>query len=170
MIKNDNKIKIDVKNLNLYYGTNQALFDITANLYENKITALIGPSGCGKSTFLRCINRMNDLIPIVKIDGSIIIDNKNIYDKDVDEVSVRKRIGMVFQQPNPFPKSIYDNVAYAPLKHGIVRRGKDCDELVESSLIKSGLWNEVKDKLQQPGTSLIWRSTTKTLYCKNNCN
>ena len=154
MIKNDNKTKIEVKNLNLFYGTNQALFDITANLYENKITALIGPSGCGKSTFLRCINRMNDLIPIVKIDGKIIIDNKNIYDKDVDEVSVRKKIGMVFQQPNPFPKSIYDNVAYAPLKHGIVKKGKDCDELVELSLIKSGLWNEVKDKLNQPGTSL----------------
>ena len=154
MIKNDNKTKIDVQNLNLFYGTNQALFDITAELYENKITALIGPSGCGKSTFLRCINRMNDLIPIVKIDGSVVIDNKNIYDKDVDEVSVRKRIGMVFQQPNPFPKSIYDNVAYAPLKHGIVKKGKECDELVETSLIKSGLWNEVKDKLGQPGTSL----------------
>ena len=154
MIENDNKTKIAVRNLNLYNGVNQALFDITANLYENKITALIGPSGCGKSTFLRCINRMNDLIPIVKIDGSIVIDNKNIYDRDVDEVSVRKKIGMVFQQPNPFPKSIYDNVAYAPLKHGIVKKGRDCDELVELSLIKSGLWNEVKDKLQQPGTSL----------------
>ena len=152
--KHDNKTKIDVKNLNLFYGTNQALFDITASLYENKITALIGPSGCGKSTFLRCINRMNDLIPIVKIDGKIIIDKKNIYDKDVDEVSVRKRVGMVFQQPNPFPKSIYDNVAYAPLKHGMVKKGKDCDELVETSLIKAGLWNEVKDKLTTPGTSL----------------
>ena len=150
----DIKTKIDVKNLNLFYGSNQALFDINVNLYQNKITALIGPSGCGKSTFLRCINRMNDLIPIVKIDGQIVIDNKNIYDKDVDEVSVRKKIGMVFQQPNPFPKSIYDNVAYAPLKHGIVKKGKDCDELVETSLRKSGLWDEVKDKLAQPGTSL----------------
>ena len=150
----NNKTKIDVKNLNLYYGTNQALYDINVKLFENKITALIGPSGCGKSTFLRCINRMNDLIPIVKIDGQIVIDNKNIYDKDVDEVSVRKKIGMVFQQPNPFPKSIYDNVAYAPLKHGIVKKGKDCDELVETSLRKSGLWDEVKDKLAQPGTSL----------------
>ena len=150
----NNKTKIDVKNLNLYYGTNQALYDINVKLFENKITALIGPSGCGKSTFLRCINRMNDLIPIVKIDGQIVIDNKNIYDKDVDEVSVRKKIGMVFQQPNPFPKSIYDNVAYAPLKHGIIKKGKDCDELVETSLRKSGLWDEVKDKLTQPGTSL----------------
>jgi len=150
----DIKTKIDVKNLNLFYGSNQALFDIDVNLYQNKITALIGPSGCGKSTFLRCINRMNDLIPIVKIDGKIIIDKKNIYDKDVDEVSVRKRVGMVFQQPNPFPKSIYDNVAYAPLKHGMVKKGKECDELVETSLIKAGLWNEVKDKLTTPGTSL----------------
>jgi phosphate transport system ATP-binding protein len=154
MKENTNKSKIDVKNLNLFYGDNQALYNINAELYENKITALIGPSGCGKSTFLRCINRMNELIPIVKTDGSIIIDKKNIYDKDVDEVSVRKKIGMVFQQPNPFPKSIYDNVAYAPLKHGIVRRGKECDELVESSLKKSGLWDEVKDKLKTPGTSL----------------
>src|SRR5574344_2164576 len=144
----NNKSKIDVKKLNLFYGSNQALFDIDLNLYQNKITALIGPSGCGKSTFLRCINRMNDLINGVKI------DRKNIYDKDVDEVSVRKRVGMVFQQPNPFAKSIYDNVAYAPLKHGLVKKGKECDMLVENSLIKSGLWNEVKDKLQNPGTSL----------------
>ncbi len=150
----NNKSKIDVKKLNLFYGSHQALFDIDLNLYENKITALIGPSGCGKSTFLRCINRMNDLINGVKIDGKIVIDRKNIYDKDVDEVSVRKRVGMVFQQPNPFAKSIYDNVAYAPLKHGLVKKGKECDMLVENSLIKSGLWNEVKDKLQNPGTSL----------------
>jgi phosphate transport system ATP-binding protein len=97
---------------------------------------------------------MNDLIPIVNIKGEIVIDNKNIYDKDVDEVSVRKKIGMVFQQPNPFPKSIYENVAYAPLKHGIIKKGKECDELVETSLIKAGLWDEVKDKLTDPGTSL----------------
>lgn len=97
---------------------------------------------------------MNDLINVVKINGSVIIDKKNIYDKDVDEVSVRKRVGMVFQQPNPFPKTIYDNVSYAPLKHGLVKKGKDCDELVQTSLIKSGLWDEVKDKLNEPGTSL----------------
>jgi len=147
-------VKIKVDTLNLWYGDNRALHDISVDLYENKITALIGPSGCGKSTFLRCINRMNDLINSVNIKGEIIIDNKNIYDKDVDEVSVRKKIGMVFQQPNPFPKSIYDNVAYAPLKHGIVKKGKECDELVETSLIKAGLWDEVKDKLNEPGTSL----------------
>ena len=146
--------KVTVKDLNLWYGDNHALHDINFDLYKNKITALIGPSGCGKSTFLRCINRMNDLISSVKIEGKIVIDNKNIYDKDVDEVSVRKKIGMVFQQPNPFPKSIYENVAYAPLKHGLVKKGKECDELVETSLIKAGLWNEVKDKLGEPGTSL----------------
>lgn len=150
----DKKTKIKVDELNLWYGDNHALHGISCELYENKITALIGPSGCGKSTFLRCLNRMNDLISSVKIDGEIVIDKKNIYDKDVDEVSVRKRIGMVFQQPNPFPKSIYDNVAYAPLKHGLVRKGSECDELVKTSLEKSGLWDEVKDKLNDPGTSL----------------
>ena len=150
----NNKTKIKVDELNLWYGDNHALHGISCELYENKITALIGPSGCGKSTFLRCLNRMNDLINIVKIDGEVVIDDKNIYDKDVDEVSVRKRIGMVFQQPNPFPKSIYDNVAYAPLKHGLVKKGPECDELVKTSLEKSGLWEEVKDKLNDPGTSL----------------
>ena len=146
--------KVKVKKLNLWYGNNQALNNISIELQKNKITALIGPSGCGKSTFLRCLNRMNDLISGVNIKGEVIIDNKNIYDRDIDEVSVRKKIGMVFQQPNPFPKSIYENVAYAALKHGIVKKGKTCDELVEKSLIDSGLWNEVKDKLAQPGTSL----------------
>ena len=148
------KTKVSVKDLNLYYGDNQALHGITMDIYENQITALIGPSGCGKSTFLRCLNRMNDLINSVRIEGDIVIDKKNIYDRDVDEVAVRKRVGMVFQQPNPFPKSIYDNVAYAPLKHGIVKKGQACNELVEKSLIQAGLWNEVKDKLSEPGTSL----------------
>lgn len=152
--ENKKNVKVNVKELNLWYGENHALHNITVPLYENKITALIGPSGCGKSTFLRCLNRMNDLISIVKITGSVVIDNKNIYDKDVDEVSVRKRIGMVFQQPNPFPKSIYENVAYAPLKHGLVKKGKQCDELVEKSLKDAGLWEEVKNKLTDPGTSL----------------
>lgn len=153
-IQENLKTKIDTKELNLWYGDNHALHNITIPIYENKITALIGPSGCGKSTFLRCLNRMNDLISSVKIEGKVIIENKNIYDKDVDEVSVRKRVGMVFQQPNPFAKSIYENVAYAPIKHQLVKKGKDCDELVEKSLRDAGLWNEVKDKLKQPGTSL----------------
>lgn len=147
-------IKIAIKNLSLYYGNNHALHSINMDMYENKITALIGPSGCGKSTFLRCLNRMNDLLNNVTTEGQVIIDKKNIYDKDVDEVAVRKRVGMVFQQPNPFPKSIYDNVAYAPLKHGIVKKGHQCDDLVEKSLKQAGLWDEVKDKLKQPGTSL----------------
>jgi len=149
-----NKTKINVKDLNLWYGDKHALHGFNIEIYENQITALIGPSGCGKSTFLRCLNRMNDLISSVKVDGEVIIDAKNIYDKDVDEVSVRKRVGMVFQQPNPFPKSIYENVAYAPLKHGLVRKGKECDELVEKSLKGAGIWEEVKDILKEPGTGL----------------
>lgn len=153
-MKQQNNTKILVQDLNLYYGDNHALHHINMDLYANQITALIGPSGCGKSTFLRCLNRMNDLIKSVRIDGKVVIDSKNIYDKDVDEVAVRKRVGMVFQQPNPFPKSIYENVAYAPLKHGIVKKGNGCDELVEKSLIQAGLWNEVKEKLSTPGTSL----------------
>jgi phosphate transport system ATP-binding protein len=148
------KTKIDVKDLNLWYGEKHALHNLSMELYENKITALIGPSGCGKSTFLRCLNRMNDLVSSARIEGEVVIDGKNIYDKDVDEVSVRKRVGMVFQQPNPFPKSIYENVAYAPLKHGIVRKGAECDELVEKSLIGAGIWDEVKDILTEPGTGL----------------
>lgn len=150
----DNNTKINVKDLNLWYGDKHALHGLDIKLYENKITALIGPSGCGKSTFLRCLNRMNDLIDSTRIEGQVIIDGKNIYDRDVDEVSVRKRIGMVFQQPNPFPKSIYENVAYAPLKHGIVKKGSACDDLVEQSLISAGIWGEVKDILTQPGTGL----------------
>jgi phosphate transport system ATP-binding protein len=147
-------VKVKVDKLNLWYGANQALHDISIDLYDNKITALIGASGCGKSTFLRSLNRMNDLVESAKIEGKVIIDGKNIYDKDIDVVSVRKRIGMVFQQPNPFPKSIYENVAYAPLKHGIVKKGSECDALVESSLKSAGIWDEVKEKLQAPGTSL----------------
>jgi phosphate transport system ATP-binding protein len=149
-----NKTKIDVKDLNLWYGEKHALHNLNIDIYENQITALIGPSGCGKSTFLRCLNRMNDLISSVKVEGKVTIDSKNIYDKDVDEVSVRKRVGMVFQQPNPFPKSIYENVAYAPLKHGLVKKGKECDELVEKSLKSAGIWEEVKDILKEPGTGL----------------
>ncbi len=147
-------VKINIKDLNLWYGQNHALHDININLYENKITALIGASGCGKSTFLRCLNRMNDLVASARIEGNVLIDNHNIYDKNIDVVSVRKRIGMVFQQPNPFPKSIYENVAYAPLKHGIVKKGKECDQLVEESLRGASIWEEVKDKLNAPGTSL----------------
>ncbi|MDC0933343.1 phosphate ABC transporter ATP-binding protein PstB [Arcobacteraceae bacterium] len=149
-----NKNKIEVEKLNLWYGSKHALHDLNIKIHENQITALIGPSGCGKSTFLRCLNRMNDLVSSARIEGQVIIDGQDIYAKEVDEVSVRKRIGMVFQQPNPFPKSIYENVAYAPLKHGIVKKGSSCDELVEQSLINAGIWDEVKDILKEPGTGL----------------
>lgn len=147
-------VKVQVKNLNLFYGDKQALNDINMDIYTKKITALIGPSGCGKSTFLRCINRMNDLFDNCRVEGYIGVDGHDIYDKNIDVVAVRKRVGMVFQQPNPFPKSIYENVAYAPLMHDIVKKGKECDELVERSLRSANLWDEVKDKLRDPGTAL----------------
>jgi phosphate transport system ATP-binding protein len=127
--------------------------NITLPIEKNKITALIGPSGCGKSTFLRCLNRMNDLIPTVKIDGKILLDGKNIYDKDVDVVELRKRVGMVFQKPNPFPMSIYDNVAYGPKIHGIKDK-KKLDEIVEWALKKAALWDEVKDNLKKSALGL----------------
>jgi len=148
------EIKIAADSLDFYYGDVQALKGVNLQMEKNRITALIGPSGCGKSTFLRCLNRMNDLIDDTRVSGRVIIEGKNIYDLDVDEVAVRKRVGMVFQQPNPFPKSIYENLVYAPLKHGMVKKGRKCDELVESSLLAAGLWDEVKDKLHQPGTGL----------------
>ncbi len=148
------QFKIVAENLNLHYGDNHALKAVDLAINEREITALIGPSGCGKSTFLRCLNRMNDLIDEVQIQGRVIVDGKNIYDKDVDEVAVRKRVGMVFQQPNPFPKSIFENITYAPLKHKLVKKGTEAESLVESSLKSAGLWSEVKDKLHSPGTSL----------------
>jgi len=148
-------IKILVKDLNFFYGKKHALKNISLDIYENKITALIGPSGCGKSTFLRCLNRMNDLIDDIKIEGEIKIDLHDIYDKKVDVVSVRKNIGMVFQRPNPFPKSIYENIAYAPRVHNLVKKNSQQEkELVESSLKQAGLFDEVKDMLNLPGTSL----------------
>ena len=148
-------IKVLVKDLNFFYGKKHALKNISLDIYENKITALIGPSGCGKSTFLRCLNRMNDLIDDIKIEGEIKIDLHDIYDKKVDVVSVRKNIGMVFQRPNPFPKSIYENIAYAPRVHNLVKKNSQQEkELVESSLKQAGLFDEVKDMLNLPGTSL----------------
>jgi phosphate transport system ATP-binding protein len=145
---------LTVRALNLWYGDKQALHNIDLDIYENNITALIGPSGCGKSTFLRCLNRMNDLIPTVRTEGEIRMEDKNVLSKALDEVALRKKVGMVFQKPNPFPKSIYENVAYAPRMHDIVGRGREQDELVEKSLRAAGLWDEVKDQLEQPGTSL----------------
>ncbi len=146
--------KISSRSLNVYYGAKQALFDINIAIEANAVTALIGPSGCGKSTFLRCINRMNDTIENCRIEGTLVIDNENIYAPYQDPVALRTRIGMVFQKPNPFPKSIYDNVAYGPRIHGMVKDRADMDALVANSLIKAGLWDEVKDRLDQPGTSI----------------
>ncbi|MBZ4672084.1 phosphate ABC transporter ATP-binding protein PstB [Deferribacterales bacterium Es71-Z0220] len=147
-------IKMSATNVNFYYGEFKALKNININFYENNVTALIGPSGCGKSTFLRCLNRMNDLIDDTKVEGEILLDNENIYDADVDVVELRKKIGMVFQKPNPFPKSIYDNIAYGPKIHGMANKGAEMDELVESSLKKAFLWDEVKDRLHAPATAL----------------
>ncbi|MEO8516337.1 MAG: phosphate ABC transporter ATP-binding protein PstB [Flavobacterium sp.] len=139
-------IKIEVKDLSLYYGEKKALNEISMEIPRNKVTALIGPSGCGKSTFLRSINRMNDLIPSVKITGEMLVEGINIYDKDVDVVNIRKKIGMVFQKSNPFPKSIYENIAYGPKINGI--KGKnELDEIVETSLRQAAIWDEVKDRL-----------------------
>ncbi len=139
-------IKIEVNNLSLYYGEKQALKDISMQIPRNKVTALIGPSGCGKSTFLRSINRMNDLIPSVKITGEMLVEGVNIYDKDVDVVNIRKKIGMVFQKSNPFPKSIYENIAYGPKINGIKDKTQ-LDEIVEISLRQAAIWDEVKDRL-----------------------
>jgi phosphate transport system ATP-binding protein len=149
-----NKTKIKVENLNLFYGDKQALFDVNLDLLEHQVTALIGPSGCGKSTFLRCINRMNDSIEGVTINGGIMLDGKNINDSDLDVVNLRAKVGMVFQKPNPFPKSIFDNVAYGPRIHGIAKSKADLRQIVETSLQKAGLFDEVKDRLNEPGTSL----------------
>ncbi|MFN5133410.1 MAG: phosphate ABC transporter ATP-binding protein PstB [Candidatus Fonsibacter sp.] len=151
---NSDKIKISTRNLNVYYGAKQALFNINLDLMEKKVTALIGPSGCGKSTFIRCLNRMNDVIDICKVDGSIKVDGSEINEKNVDVNKIRERIGMVFQKPNPFPKSIYDNIAYGPRIHGLAESQNVLDEIVENSLKKAALWEEVKDRLNQPGTSL----------------
>lgn len=144
---------METKDLNLYYGDLHALKNINIPIYEKKITALIGPSGCGKSSFIRCLNRMNDLIPNSRIEGIITLDGKNIYDKDVDVVDLRKRVGMVFQKPNPFPMSIYDNVAFGPRIHGIKDK-KTLDKIVEDSLKKAALWDEVKNDLNKSGFEL----------------
>lgn len=145
--------KIITENLNLYYGKKKALNDISLSIPANRVTALIGPSGCGKSTFLRSLNRMNDLIDGVKIDGKVLIDETDVYSKEIDVVELRKKVGMIFQKSNPFPKSIYENVAFGPKINGINNKTK-LDEIVENSLIRAALWNEVKDDLGKSGLSL----------------
>lgn len=146
--------KYSVRDVDVFYGDKQALFDINVDIVENQVTSLIGPSGCGKSTLLRCLNRMNDVIDICRMEGSIKLDDKDIYDPSIDVVELRARVGMVFQKPNPFPKSIFDNVAYGPRIHGMIDKTADADEIVETSLKRAGLWGEVKDRLGSPGTGL----------------
>jgi phosphate transport system ATP-binding protein len=146
-------IIIKTEKLNLWYGEKQALIDINMEIYPNKITALIGPSGCGKSTLIRCFNRMNDVIPTCKITGKVIFDGNDIYDPSVDAVTIRKKIGMVFQKPNPFPKSIYENIAYGPRVAG-VKDKKTLDDIVERSIKNAALWGEVKDRLHESAMGL----------------
>jgi phosphate transport system ATP-binding protein len=146
--------KISARDVNVFYGDKQALFDVSIDIPDRAVTAFIGPSGCGKTTFLRCFNRMNDLIDNARVTGSLQIEGKDAYAKNVDPVVLRTRVGMVFQKPNPFPKSIYDNVAYGPRIHGMAKSKADMDGIVEQSLRRAGLWEEVKDRLAQPGTSL----------------
>lgn len=145
---------IDVEKAQVFYGEKQAIIDVDVKIDENAVTAFIGPSGCGKSTLLRCFNRMNDVIPTCRVEGSIKLAGQEIYAPEVDVVALRQKVGMVFQKPNPFPKSIFDNIAYGPKIHGMVQTKTDMEEVVETSLRRAGLWEEVKDRLAQPGTGL----------------
>ena len=149
-----NQAKISARGVQVYYGEKHALKDVDVDLLDRTVTAFIGPSGCGKSTFLRCLNRMNDTVSIARVEGTILLDGEDIYDKRVDPVQLRAKVGMVFQKPNPFPKSIYDNVSYGPKIHGLTKNKAELDAIVESSLRRAALWNEVKDRLNEPGTGL----------------
>src|SRR5688572_24696917 len=146
--------KVVASDVNVYYGDKHALQNVSVNIPDRSVMAFIGPSGCGKSTFLRCINRMNDTVASARVQGKIVIDKQDIYDPSLDVVQLRARVGMVFQKPNPFPKSIFDNVAYGPRIHGLCHSKADLDEVVQSSLEKAGLWKEVKDRQDEPGTGL----------------
>lgn len=146
--------KIEARGVQVHYGTNHALKDVDVTILDKAVTAFIGPSGCGKSTFLRCLNRMNDTVASCKVTGKITLEGEDIYDRRVDPVQLRAKVGMVFQKPNPFPKSIYDNVAYGPKIHGMTRSKAELDEIVEASLRKAALWGEVKDRLTASGTGL----------------
>lgn len=142
------------RDVSVFYGDKQALFDVNLDIFRNEVTALIGPSGCGKSTFLRCLNRMNDTIDICRVTGTIKLDGQDVYDSKIDVVELRARVGMVFQKPNPFPKSIFENVAYGPRIHGLTKNRNELEEIVITSLQKAGLYDEVKDRLMEPGTGL----------------
>jgi len=146
--------KMQAQNVDVFYGDKQAIYNVTLDVAKNEVVAMIGPSGCGKSTFLRCLNRMNDTIPSCKVSGDITLEGESLYHKDMDPVLLRARVGMVFQKPNPFAKSIYDNVAYGPKIHGLANNRAELDDIVESSLQRAGLFDEVKDRLNAPGTSL----------------
>ena len=146
--------KVLCRNIDVFYGDKQAIFDISMDIPGQAVTAFIGPSGCGKSTFLRCLNRMNDTIESARVEGQVYIEGEDVNDHDIDPVVLRSRVGMVFQKPNPFPKSIYDNIAYGPRIHGLAQNREDLDEIVEKSLTRAGLWEEVKDRLTAPGTGL----------------
>jgi phosphate transport system ATP-binding protein len=146
--------RMSCRNVDVYYDDKHAIKKVSLDIGRNQVIAMIGPSGCGKSTFLRCLNRMNDTIDICRVTGEILLDGADIYDRNIDVVPLRARVGMVFQKPNPFPKSIYDNVAYGPRIHGLVQNKAETDEIVETSLQRAGLWEEVKDRLDQPGTGL----------------
>jgi len=147
-------VKMRAKGVNVFYGDNHAIQDVEMDILEDEVTALIGPSGCGKSTFLRCFNRMNDIIPGCRVTGDIRLDGEPVYEDAMDVEQLRARVGMVFQKPNPFPKSVYENVAYGPRIHGLARKGPELEEIVERSLTRAGLWGEVKDRLDEPGTAL----------------
>jgi phosphate transport system ATP-binding protein len=151
---NAQTIKIEARKAQVYYGTNHAIKDVDVDILDKTVTAFIGPSGCGKSTFLRALNRMNDTIQGCRVEGRITLEGEDIYDPRVDPVQLRAKVGMVFQKPNPFPKSIYDNVAYGPKIHGLTRNKAELDDIVERCLRKAAIWNEVKDRLQAPGTGL----------------
>ena len=153
-IEPDLNVKLSSKDISVFYSDTQALFDVSLDIPDTMVTALIGPSGCGKSTYLRCLNRMNDTIEHCRIEGSILLDGVDIHGRDVDPVQLRARVGMVFQKPNPFPKSVFDNVAYGPRIHGLAETKADLEETVELSLRKAALWDEVKDRLDAPGTGL----------------
>lgn len=146
--------KFSLRNVNVFYGDKQAIFDVNVDIARHEVIAMIGPSGCGKSTFLRCLNRMNDTIENCRVSGDIKLDGEDVYDGKLDVVPLRARVGMVFQKPNPFPKSIYENVAYGPKLHGLASRKSELNTVVEESLHRAGLWDEVKDRLDAPGTSL----------------
>ena len=148
------RVKYSTKNVDVFYGAKQALFDVSLDIHEHEVTALIGPSGCGKSTYLRSLNRMNDTIDICRVTGSIELDGVDVYSDEIDVVHLRARVGMVFQKPNPFPKTIFENVAYGPRIHGIATSKSEIDAIVEDSLTKAGLWKEVKDRLDEAGTGL----------------